>query len=57
MKPAWKELLIAINGAFLFLLILLATEMALGHKNTGVQNNLPQQEYRAEGNTVDDRGF
>lgn len=30
MKPAWKELLIAINGAFLFLLILLATEFALG---------------------------
>ncbi|MBS1970422.1 MAG: DUF4360 domain-containing protein [Bdellovibrionales bacterium] len=30
MKPAWKELLIAVNGAFLFLLILLATEMALG---------------------------
>jgi hypothetical protein len=31
MKPAWKELLIAINGAFLFLLILLATEIALSH--------------------------
>lgn len=30
MKPAWKELLIAINGAFIFLLILLATEVALG---------------------------
>lgn len=30
MKPAWKELLYAINGAFLFLLIILATEIAIG---------------------------
>ncbi|WP_413287860.1 DUF4360 domain-containing protein [Bdellovibrio sp. HCB337] len=30
MKPAWKELLYAINGAALFLLVLLATEVALG---------------------------
>ncbi|WP_413287848.1 DUF4360 domain-containing protein [Bdellovibrio sp. HCB337] len=30
MKPAWKELLYAVNGAFLFLLIILATEIALG---------------------------
>jgi len=30
MKPAWKELLFVVNGAFLFLLIILATEIALG---------------------------
>jgi hypothetical protein len=29
MNPSWKELIIVINSAFIFLLILMATEMAL----------------------------